>query len=69
MLRNLHKRRFETFLETQRVGDLFSGEVVYSEPTTVVGTALGIVSLVQLQPEERSYSGNREVHPLIVQSS
>ena len=46
---------FETFLETPRFGNFFSGEVVYSEPTavpeptTVVGTALGIVSLVQWQ--------------------
>lgn len=53
---------FETFLETPRLGNFFSGDVVYSEPTavpeptTVVGTALGIVSLVQLQRRRKKLS-------------
>lgn len=57
----------ETFLDVPRFPEFFSGEVVYSkpeeiesasvpEPTTVVGTALGIVSLVQLQRRRKKLS-------------
>lgn len=56
---------FETFQETPRFDRFFSGEVVYSEPaeigatsvpepTVVIGTALGIVSLVQLKRSRKS---------------
>ncbi len=52
----------KTFLETPRFPEFFSGDVVYSEPTavpeptTVVGTALGIVSLVQWQRRRKKLS-------------
>jgi len=52
----------ETFLEVPKFPEFFSGEVVYSEPTavpeptTVVGTALGIVSLVQWQRRRKKLS-------------